>query len=320
MAAVTGDEHPVLRTLKKRAAEGSLPGRRGDGHHVVLAVEGGGDRGVIPGGMAAGLEEAGLLPAVDAVYGSSSGALTGAWLLSSDLRTGLRAWTEPASYARCTRLWNPLRRRPLFDLKWLIEEFYDKTLRLDAEHVLANPIGLHPLATDAESGEPVDLAPFICDRRSLHTALRASAAVPMLAGRPVELAGRRFLDAGLSESVPLDTPLIAGATHILVLASRREGDQTNDPAFVRWLTGQWLRRSAPGARAPFLTRNTRAGVVAARLAGHNSDGDSTPSIMTIRPAPDSPHVGRHETDAPTMRAAADAGRRAVEHAYVDMCR
>lgn len=261
--------------------------------------------------MALELAERGLLPAFDAVYGSSSGALTGAWLLSPNVAKGLEVWTEPASYARSTRLWNPLRGRPVFDLRWLIEQYYDRTLELDAEYILANPIGLHPLATDAATGAAVDLAPFIHDKTSLHAAMRASSAVPLLAGDPVELAGRRYLDAGLAESIPLDTPIEAGATKLLVLASRKEGDYSNDPAPVRWLTGRWLRRTAPGAREAFLDRNGRAGAVAERLARHNREDTSEPAVLTVRPAADSPHVSRRETDAAVMRTAAAAGRAAM---------
>lgn len=310
MSGVMG-EHAVLGVLRQRSGEGSRPGRRADRHHVVLAIEGGGNRGVIPAGMALALADAGLVQAFDAVYGSSSGTLTGAWLLSPDLRTGLRAWVDPRSYSRSTSLSNPLRRRPLFDLEWLISEFYDRTLHLDAEHILANPIGLHPLATDAATGRSVDLAPFIENKESLHRAMRASAAVPILAGQPVELAGRRYLDAGLSESIPLDTPISAGATHLLVLSSRKNGEQTKDSGLTRWLTGQWLRRTAPGARAPFLQRNTRAGTVAQRLTRHLDEVELAPSILTIRPAPDTPPVSRRETDAATMRAAATAGQDAM---------
>jgi len=311
---VAEDEHRVLQVLRQRIAAGSRPRGRDDGNRVVLAVEGGGNRGVLPGGMALELAESGLLQAFDAVYGSSSGALTGAWLLSSEIAKGLRAWTDPASYARSTRLWNPLRGRPIFDLRWLIEHYYDRTLGLDAASILANPISLHPLATDASTGMAVDLAPFIHDRTSLHTAMRASSAVPLLAGDPVELAGRRYLDAGLAESVPLDTPIAAGATHLLVLASRKDGDYTNDPAPVRALTARWLRRTAPGACETFLGRNARASSVAERLTHHNQDDTSQPAVLTVRPAADSPHVSRREGDAGVMRSAAGAGRAAMRAA------
>ena len=48
--------------------------------------------------------------------------------------------------------------------------------------------------------------------------------VRLLAGPPVELGGRYYLDAGLSESIPYQTAMAHGATHVLVLSSRQEGD------------------------------------------------------------------------------------------------
>ncbi len=307
-----------MRVLRERAAAGSRPGSRTDEHHVVLSIEGGGNRGIISGGMALVLDERMLLPAFDAVYGSSSGALTSAWLLSAGLSTGMRAWADPASFAAYSRLSNPLRRRPLIDLEWLIGEFYDRTLRLDSEHVLGNPVSFHPLATEVTTGRAVDLHPFIHDKSSLHRALRASASLPIVAGRPVEIAGNRYLDAGLVEAVPLDTPIAAGATHILVLGSRREDEMALDPAWVRRLTSAWLRRSAPGARTAFLARNERAGVIGARLARHNAEYAMRPAILTIRPAAGAPSVGRLESVAATMREGLAAGRQALQVALTSL--
>ncbi len=65
----------------------------------------------------------------------------------------------------------------------------------------------HPLATDVATGTSTDLRPFISNPAELRLALRASAAMPLLAGPPVAFAGRRFYDAGVSESVPYRTAL-----------------------------------------------------------------------------------------------------------------
>ena len=66
-------------------------------------------RGTVSAGMALALYERGLLPAFDAVYGSSAGAISGAWLLSSEPRRaaglgrpGLRAVADPLVRRRCT--------------------------------------------------------------------------------------------------------------------------------------------------------------------------------------------------------------------------
>ena len=212
--------HEVLRVLGERARAGSLPGSRDDGLRVALAIEGGGMRGTISAGMALALDELGLVSAFDAVYGASAGAITGAWLLSRP--QGLRGWTEPA-YARAfIRRSGLLRGRPVADVRALIEELYQTTFPMDFAAVLASPVEFHPLATDAATGQSTDLRPLCGSPAELRLALRASAALPLLAGPPVQLDGRRFYDAGLSESVPYRTALAQGATHVLVLRSRRE--------------------------------------------------------------------------------------------------
>ncbi|MPY83107.1 MAG: patatin family protein [Actinophytocola sp.] len=304
-------EHPVLAVLRERLATDSQPGQRSDPHRVVLSIEGGGNRGVISGGMALALNERRFLSAFDAVYGASSGALTAAWLLSGDISTGMKAWTDPASFAPFSRLSNPIRRRPLVDLEWLIGEFYDRTLGLDAAHILASPVSIHPVATDADTGLAVDLHRHIGDKQSLHRALRASASLPLLAGKPVHLAGARYIDAGVAEAIPLDTPLAAGATHLLVLSSRKSGDLAADSAVLRAITGAWLRRTAPGAREPFLARGTRSAAVAQRLTTHSTDLALTPAMLAVRPGPDTPRVGRMEADPVVITDGLHAGHLAM---------
>ena len=216
--------------IEERARSGSRPGRRDDGLRIALAIEGGGMRGTVSAGMALALYERGLLPAFDAVYGSSAGAISGAWLLSS-APEGLRGWADP-DYARSLIRWSaPLhrrpRRRPVVDVETLIEVLYQTEFPMDFASILASPIEYHPLATDAATGESTDLRPLINDAAELRLALRASASLPFLAGPPIELHGRRFYDAGVAESIPFRTPLAQGATHILVLRSRRPPDVTD---------------------------------------------------------------------------------------------
>jgi predicted patatin/cPLA2 family phospholipase len=212
--------HEVLELIEERVRTGSVPGQRKDPHRVVLSVEGGGMRGTVSAGMALALHELGVVSAFDAVYGSSAGALTGAWLLSSE-PDRLRGWADP-DYAKTLIRWSSLLRgRPVVDVRTLVEEVYQTEWPMDFASILASPIEYHPLGTDAETGESTDLRPFLVGPVELRLALRASASLPFLAGPPVELGGRRFYDAGVAESIPFRTPLSQGATHVLLLRSRR---------------------------------------------------------------------------------------------------
>jgi len=106
----------------------------------------------------------------------------------------------------------------------LVEVVYQTEFPMDFDSILASPVEYHPLATDAATGQSTDLRPLIADAAELRLALRASASLPFLAGPPIELHDRRFYDAGVAESIPFRTPLAQGATHILVLRSRRPLD------------------------------------------------------------------------------------------------
>ena len=336
--------------LAGRMRSGSKPGARDDGLRVALAIEGGGMRGTISGGMALALHELGLVPAFDgaaggafdAVYGASAGAITAAWLLSS-WPEGLRGWTEPAYARTLIRRSGPLRGRPVADVRALIEELYQTTFPMDFASVLAHPVEYHPLATDAATGQSTDLRPFVTNPAELRLALRASAALPLLAGPPVEFAGRRFYDAGVSESVPYRTALAQGATHVLVLRSRRD-PLTLSPGrppsrSLKLIARTALRRESAPLRATFLARDTRLAEDDLRLAEYQqphpphppapalSDpvpvSDPVPAsasqsaAYSIRPARDSPEVSRLATNGKLLQAAFEAGRAATHAAFKD---
>jgi predicted patatin/cPLA2 family phospholipase len=324
--------HEVLRALAARARQDSQPGARHDGLRIALVIEGGGMRGILSGGMALALAELGLVPAFDAIYGASAGAITGAWLLSRP--EGLLGWSEPAYVRTLIRRTAPLRGRPLADVRALIEDLYQTTFPMDFAAVLASPVEFHPLATDAATGQSTDLYPFIGNEAELRLALRASAALPLLAGPPVEFAGRRFYDAGVSESVPYRTALAQGATHLLILRSRRDPRLAPDPPSAspspavprsaRLLARTALRRETPALRAAFLARESRRAADDQLLAEYETASADTsvpatyPAVLSIRPAADSPEVSRLATDGALLHTALEAGR-AAAHSALDAC-
>jgi predicted patatin/cPLA2 family phospholipase len=327
--------HEVLRVLAERARTGG----RDDGARVVLAIEGGGMRGSISGGMALALHELGLVPSFDAVYGSSAGSISGAWLLSSNPE-GLRGWADP-EYARALiHRRAALRGKPIVEVETLIEEVYQTTFPLDYASVLASPVEFHPMGTDAVTGLSTDLRPLIHDTTGLRLAIRASAALPLLAGPPVELDGRRFYDAGVSESIPYRTALGQGATHVLVLRSRRDPVTTTRPTRSDLVVARnGLRKQTPELQAAFLARAARLAADDARLARYESAAGADPGgavpggavpggadpggaaaggppwVLSIRPGPDSPLVSRLATDGPLLESAFEAGRAAMRAAY-----
>jgi len=64
-------------------------------------------------------------------------------------------------------------------------------------------------------------------------------------------------------------------------------------------------------RDGYLTRGRREGDDEAFLARHDEETGLTPSILSIRPAPDSAVPSRLESDMGVVRAGLESGRQAV---------
>jgi predicted patatin/cPLA2 family phospholipase len=299
--------HPVLEALTRRPA----------GARLALVVEGGGMRGAVSGGMVMGLGELGLEHVFDAAYGASAGTLNALWLISGRVRQGMETWTNPDWISQLIRRRRLLVGRPVVDVTGLVAQRYEALSPGLFEAALNAPTELHPLATDVATGEPVDLHPLIADTKSLQLAVRASATLPLLGGPPVALDGHRLLDAGLTAAIPVRAALADGATHVLVLRSRLEGETTTPPrGAAAQFTERLLRRLDPAVAAAFRNRAERELEDEDLLARHADDPTRTPYILSIRPAPGSPVPSRLEGDVEVVRAALEAGRQALHAALV----
>ena len=110
----------------------------------------------------------------------------------------------------------------------------------------------------------------------------------------MQFGGRRFYDAGLSESVPYRTALAQGATHVLVLRSRRGPIAVPEDGRVparsaRVIARTALRRETPALRAAFLGRDARLAADDRRLAEYQS---APPPEPPATPQPSAPALPR----------------------------
>ncbi len=297
-------DSPVGELIAARHAEGSAPGERTDGQRLALVIEGGSARGAYSHGMVMALEQLGVLSCFDAVYGSSAGALNGAWLLCGRATQSRRAWQDDI----VRRVLNParvLRGGRVVDTRFLVHAVYERIVPMDFSAILGNPVTFHPIGTDAIDGGAVDLRKHIIDAPSLQGALLASICLPILAGRPVSLGGRRYVDAGLSESIPIRTALAQGATQVLVLRTRREDETMSIPSRLEQrIVMRFLTRHAPGAIEGWQSRNDNHVQDEHIMATH-------PGVLQIRPPLNSPTIGRGGRDSTLLMRALDVGLEAA---------
>ncbi|NUS42171.1 MAG: patatin family protein [Mycobacteriaceae bacterium] len=297
----------VGELIARRHREANLPGLRGDRFRLALIIEGGSARGVYSHGMVAAIEELGILPSFDAVYGASAGALSAAWLLCGRARRAKSAWA-PEIVNRVITPARALRGGVVVDTDYLVHTVYERIVPMDFPAILANPVTFHPIATDADTGAAADLHAELTDPGSIQAALRASTRLPILAGRPVHLGGRRFVDAGLSEAVPVHTARTQGATHLLVLRTRRDDETVSRPsALENLIVERFLARSAPGALPAWRTR-------VQRHRDDDRDFASDPAVLQIRPPRGAPDIGRIDRGATRLQEALTLGHAAAARA------
>ncbi len=297
--------NPVLEVLRDRSAQGSTPGQRDDDARVVLVIEGGSSRGAYSSGMTVAIERLGMLPLFDAVYGSSAGALNGAWLLCGRAESTVHAWWDRTIMRGTIDPRRALRRRPVVDTRFLVHTVYTEIMPMGFAEILASPVEFHPLATDARTGASTDLHDCIHDQAGLQAALRATTAMPLMAGEPIEIHGRRFIDAGVSESVPIRTALAQNATHIVALRTKRSDERVPPPSRIeRMVMSRWFAQHAPGALEPWLDRTTIRDEEEHLLASH-------PAVLQIRPPLGSGDIGHTERGESVLRGAVDTGRQAA---------
>ncbi len=207
-----------LRTL---AAEPEDPSR------PALVVQGGGLRGIYSLSALAVLEELGLRDAFSRVVGSSAGAINGAYFLAGQARESLSIYTDDLSNREFV---DPRRLRRIVDVDFMIDVLREKH-HLDEAALAAAPATLYTVLTDAETAEPR----IVSSRAGfdVYETFRATAALPGLYNKKVPLDpddGRRYIDGGVSDLVPLDVALAADT------GEGREGEEASPSEAVVLLT------------------------------------------------------------------------------------
>lgn len=304
-------QHPVLELMRARKRAGGKPGEHDDGATLAVAIEGGGMRGIVSAGMAAAIETLGLRDTVDRIYGSSAGSLNGAFLIARQALWGCSIFYNDLvgrrflNYARFLR-----RTRPVVDMDYVIHDLYVNERPLDYKSVAASDIDFHCLATNVSTTEIDDLT----DLRTVpdvQQALLASTRIPVLAGPPVTFRGQQYLDATLSESIPLVSVLKHGVTHLLVLQTRPYGEQLTGARRSDKFIARRLARVDPGLANVHAGRPERYADALKTIDDAAHSHSLAPAICPVRPAFGAARVGQLEQKHSALLAGAMSGMQAM---------
>jgi len=274
-------------------------------------------RAVISGGMLTGLEALGLRDAFDAVYGSSAGAINGAYFIAGQAAFGTTVYYENINNSRFINTARYLSGRPMMSLEFLLEDVMADEKPLDWQTVVESGISLHAIATCVDSAQSCDLT-NLRTKQEMFAAFRASATIPVVAGPAVDFRGSRYLDATLVESFPYRTALADGCDHVLVLRTRPLETRLGPPSlFTRRVVAPTLARQNAALGAIVLSRPDRYNADADNLAQAVEVETGEAHVYSVCPSPSSPGVGRLEKNRDKLVAGASAGLSAVWETFTN---
>src|SRR5438105_3190148 len=206
----------TIDLIKERARRIRQGGPLQDGRKVALIVEGGAMRGVISCAALMGLEDLGMTPVFDEVYGASAGAVNAAYFLAGQAAYATTIYSQKINNTRfIRRLWH----RQIVDIDSLFESIIARERPLRVDKVLASRSPLFIAIADACTGKAF-LSPAQTSSTPLLTLLKASSAMPLLYNGLVKVDGRDCFDGGLINPLPILDAIEAGCTDLLVLLTR----------------------------------------------------------------------------------------------------
>lgn len=296
-------EHPVLRLLRQRRDEGSLPGQRTDGAKLGLTVQGGGMRGVVSAGMLTALDDFGFTNCFDEIYGCSSGAINAAYYLAGGTWYPLTIYFDDLRTPDFINLSNVFTNKPMLNLNYAFS-ILAEVKPLDYNYIIKSPIPLHVIITLVDEQKTIAADNFSSEA-DLKEALQASAWLPVAISGTTTYRGQRAVDGGVLMSLPFSPAVRDSCTHILSLSTHPMGVIRERITLLNKYTKRHLNKLNPSLGDGYIKALGQSYHDRQMLAGErNSANYSEPFILDLAPLPGTPDVKRHELQTAKLIAAA----------------
>lgn len=190
-----------------------------------LVLEGGGMRGIYVAGVLDVFMEQEL--EFDGVIGNSAGAIHGCSFISNQKGRSLRYYRNYCGDYRFMSFRSLITTGDLVGVEFCYHELPEKLDIFDNEAFRKNPTPFYVVCTNLETGKAE--YPRITDMSVQIDYLRASASMPYVS-RIVEIDGKKYLDGGCSDSIPVQAFRDMGYTRNVVVLTR-PADYRKKPEF-----------------------------------------------------------------------------------------
>lgn len=182
---------------------------------TVLVLEGGAMRGIYTAGVLDVFMENNIK--VDCVIGVSAGALFGINYVSNQKGRALRYNKEYANDKRYMGLYSFLTTGNVMNKEFCFNELIYNLDKFDFDTFEKSLIEFYATVTNLESGKAEHIK--IKDIEKDIEYLRASGSMPLVS-KIVEINGKKYLDGGVSDSIPVQKALQMGYDRVIVVLTR----------------------------------------------------------------------------------------------------
>ena len=191
---------------------------------VGLVLEGGGMRALFTAGVLDALLDVKELD-IDGIVGVSAGALFGANYVSGQKERAIRYNKKYARDKRYMGLHSWITTGNAVNKDFAFYELPFKLDVFDQEKFKESKIEFHVVMTNVENGQAEYI--LIEDVFEQMEYLRATSALPF-ASKIIEINGKKYLDGGISDSIPIDYCQSLGYDKIILVLTRPENSYKED--------------------------------------------------------------------------------------------
>lgn len=264
-----------------------------------LVLEGGGVRGIYTAGVLDVFMEHGLT--FDGVIGVSAGAIHGCSLASNQNGRSIRYYKKYCKNPRFMSMKSWVKTGDVVEVEFCYHELPEKLDPYDYDAFNKNGTPFYVVCTNIESGEAEYIQ--IKDMKGEIDYLRASASLPYFS-RIVEIGGKKYLDGGCADSIPVKAFQKMGyKKNVVVLTRHADYRKKKEQTALAKL----VYRKYPKFVQTLLSRHTNYNKTVEEIVEMEKKGE----IFVIRPER-SLDIGRLEGDPEKIQRVYDTGRADAE--------
>lgn len=264
-----------------------------------LVLEGGGVRGIYTAGVLDVFMDHGIT--FDGVIGVSAGAIHGCSYLSGQRGRSIRYYKEYSKDYRFMSMRSFITTGDVVGVDFCYRELPDKLDIYDNDAFKKNSTPFYVTCSNLETGKAEYIR--ITDMREQIDYLRASASLPYFS-RVVELDGKKYLDGGCTDSIPVEAFQSMGYNRNVVILTR-PADYRKSPEMK--LMPKFKYRKYPAFANALLNRHIIYNKTVETIIEKERGGE----IFVIRPSADL-NIGRLEKNPNEIQRVYDIGKADAE--------